>query len=94
MTAVAVCFLKGTRIWTPDGESGVEDLRINDLVVTSSGETKPVQWIWARRHERQSRQKWAEEIAPIRVARSALGPKHPIAIFTYRDITAFIWMEY
>src|SRR6516165_8619873 len=77
MTAVAVCFLKGTRIWTPDGESGVEDLRINDLVVTSSGEAKPIQWVWRRRFERQSGQKWDENIVPIRVARSALGPNTP-----------------
>ncbi len=77
MAAVPVCFLKGTRIWTPDGESGVEDLRINDLVVTSSGEAKPIQWVWKRRLERLSGQEWAEEIAPIRVARSALGPNTP-----------------
>ena len=77
MAAVPVCFLKGTRIWTPDGESGVEDLRINDLVVTSSGEAKPIQWVWKRRLERLSGQEWAEEISPIRVARSALGPNTP-----------------
>jgi hypothetical protein len=77
MTAAVICFLKGTRIWTPDGESGVEDLRINDLVVTSSGEAKPIQWVWRRRFERQPGQEWAEEIAPVRVARSALGPNNP-----------------
>ena len=77
MVAAVVCFLKGTRIWTPDGESGVEDLRINDLVVTASGEARPIQWAWRRRFERQPGQKWAEEIAPIRVARSALGPNTP-----------------
>src|SRR4029079_3450700 len=71
------CFLKGTQIWTPDGERRVEDLRINDLVVTSSGEAKPIKWVWGRRFERQSGQKWAEVIAPIRVAPSALGPNIP-----------------
>ena len=71
------CFLRGTQVWTPSGESKVEDLRINDLVVTSSGEAKPIQWVWRRRFERQSGQEWAEEIAPIRVAQSALGPNTP-----------------
>jgi hypothetical protein len=73
----AACFLKGTRIWTPSGETRVEDLRINDLVITASGEAKPIQWVWARRFERQPAQEWADEIAPVRVARSALGPNTP-----------------
>jgi hypothetical protein len=77
MSQTPVCFLRGTRIWSPRGESRVEDLRINDLVVTSSGEAKPIQWVWRRRFERQCGQKWAEEIAPIRVAQSALGPNTP-----------------
>ena len=71
------CFLRGTQIWTPSGERRVEDLRLNDLVVTSSGEAKPIEWVWRRRFERQSGQKWAEELAPIRVVRSALGPNTP-----------------
>jgi hypothetical protein len=71
------CFLKGTRVWTPDGERGVEELGVNDLVVTSSGEAKPIRWAWKRRFERHPGQEWAEEIAPIRVVRSALGPNTP-----------------
>jgi hypothetical protein len=71
------CFLRGTQVWTPSGESGVEDLRVNDLVVTSSGEAKPIQWVWRRRFERQAGQEWAEEIIPIRVKQSALGPNTP-----------------
>ena len=71
------CFLRGTQIWTLDGERKVEDLRINDLVVTSSGEAKPVQWMWGRRFERLPGQKWGEELVPIRVARSAIGPNTP-----------------
>jgi hypothetical protein len=74
---VIICFLKGTRIWTSHGERKVEDLRINDLVVTSSGEAKPIKWISKRRYERECDQAWAEEIAPIRVARSALAPNTP-----------------
>ena len=77
MTAAPICFLRGTRIWTPSGETRVEDLRINDLVVTSSGEAEPAQWVWGRRFERLPGQKWGEEVVPIRVARSALGPNTP-----------------
>ncbi len=77
MTVAAICFLKGTRIWTPHGERRVEDLRINDLVVTSSGEAKPIQWVGRLHYERQCGQKWAKGIPPIRVARSALGPNTP-----------------
>ena len=40
-----VCFLAGTRIATPGGESAIEDLTIGDLVVTSDGRTAPVRWI-------------------------------------------------
>jgi hypothetical protein len=72
-----VCFLRGTQIWTPDGEKRVEDLRISELVVTSSGEAKPIQWVWAERCERERGQKWDEGTTPIRVAQSALGPNTP-----------------
>ena len=75
--SVATCFLRGTQIWTPSGERTIEDLQVNDLVVTSSGEAKPIQWVWRRRFERQPGQEWAEKIVPIRVKRSALGPNTP-----------------
>lgn len=74
---VATCFLRGTQIWTPSGERTIEDLQVNDLVVTSSGEAKPIQWVWRRRFERQPGQEWAEKIVSIRVKRSALGPNTP-----------------
>jgi Hint domain len=77
MGGPVVCFLRGTQIWTPSGERVVEDLRVSDLVVTSSGEAKPIQWVWQRRFERQCGEKWAEEVVPIRVAQSALGPNTP-----------------
>jgi len=67
----AVCFLKGTRIWTPNGEIRVEDLRMNDHVVTISGGAKPIKWIGRLRFRS------TEENAPIRVAQSALGPNNP-----------------
>src|SRR6516164_2889850 len=69
--SVVVCFSKGTRIWTPNGETKVEDLRIKDRVVTFSGEAKPIKFIG------RQRVRWTKENAPIRVAQSALGPNNP-----------------
>ena len=73
MIAVVSCFLKGTLIWTPSGETRIEDLRVNDVVVTASGGATSIQWVWRRRLEREPAQKWDQKIVPIRVARSALG---------------------
>jgi hypothetical protein len=77
MPPVAVCFLKGTLIWTPSGETRIEDLRVNDVIVTASGGATSIQWVWRRLFEREPGQKWDQKIVPIRVARSALGPNTP-----------------
>jgi hypothetical protein len=77
MANVVTCFLKGTLIWTPSGETRVEDLRVNDLVVTSLGGATSIQWVWRRCFEREPGQKWDQKIVPIRVGRSALGPNNP-----------------
>jgi len=77
MTPPAVCFLKGTLIWTPSGETRIEDLGVNDVVVTARGESASIKWVWRRRFEREPGQKWDQKIVPVRVARSALGPNTP-----------------
>jgi hypothetical protein len=77
MTPAPVCFLKGTLIWTPSGETRIESLGVNDLVVTASGGATSIQWVWRRRFEREPGQKWDQKIVPVRVARSALGPNTP-----------------
>jgi hypothetical protein len=40
-----VCFLAGTMIATPEGETPVEALAIGDLVLTADGRAAPVRWV-------------------------------------------------
>jgi hypothetical protein len=71
------CFLRGTRIRTPDGERKIEDLRIGDLVVVRSGEAKSVRWVARRRYRRTEGARWPEHITPVEIASGALGPNMP-----------------
>ena len=41
----ALCFCAGTSIATPSGEVPVERLAVGDLVLTHSGEARPIVWI-------------------------------------------------
>ncbi len=43
--AQAICFLAGTRIATPKGETEIERLAAGDLVVTHRGEARRIVWI-------------------------------------------------
>jgi Hint domain len=76
-TTPGQCFVRGTRIRTPDGQRKIEDLKIGDLVLTKSGEAKPVRWVARRRYRKAPGTKWVEYVAPIRVARSALADNVP-----------------
>ena len=76
MTFVPICYLRGTRIRTPEGERRIEDLKIGDLVVTSSGESKPIKWIGHQRFERKS-ERWPADFEPIRISRFALDERTP-----------------
>jgi hypothetical protein len=74
------CFLKGTRIRTADGDRKIEDLAVGDLLPTVFGGVSPIQWIGRYRFKRSDPTKaWVNDVLPIRVARSALGPDVPHA---------------
>ncbi len=76
MTAVAVCYLRGTRIRTPAGECRIEDLRIGDPVITLSGECKPIKWIGRQRFKKNS-ERWPSDFEPVRISRFALDERTP-----------------
>jgi hypothetical protein len=69
------CFLRGTRILTPDGEIPVEELTIGALVETLNGPL-PVKWIGHRSFTKGS-PSWHWSVAPVRIARAALSDQYP-----------------
>ncbi|MCX7383882.1 MAG: Hint domain-containing protein [Alphaproteobacteria bacterium] len=66
------CFLRGTRIATPDGEVAIEDVRIGDHVVTRFGGVRQVKWVgrqrFAGRFLAEESDRW-----PVWIAAGALG---------------------
>jgi hypothetical protein len=71
----ALCFLTGTRIATPSGETPVECLSAGDLVLTASGAVRPITWagvgqVLAARGRRTA-------ATPVIVHKGALGPNVP-----------------
>lgn len=69
-----ICFMPGTMIATPGGETAIEDLAIGDLMTTADGRAMPVRWIG-----RQTVSvRFADELRlPIRVKAGALGEGVP-----------------
>lgn len=72
----AMCFLRGTAIRTPAGETRIEDLEIGDLVETLRGQAMPVKWIGRRLYKR-SGPSWNDRVAPVRIARHAIDAATP-----------------
>lgn len=71
------CFLAGTRIRSGTGDVGIEELRAGDMVATASGELRVVKHIHAWEASRPAGRDWGRDVAPIKVARSALAPNLP-----------------
>ena len=70
-TQIAVCFLTGTSIMTPEGERPVEELGPGDKVRTQDGRTVSVKWIG--RQTVMTRFGPAERLMPVRFAAGSLG---------------------
>lgn len=70
-----VCFLKGTRVATPSGETPIEQLQIGDEVCTLDGIRK-LKWIGYDRF--RASDKVVEGLTPIKVSRFALDDTTPI----------------
>ena len=70
------CFAAGTLISTPRGDVPVETLKVGDLVVTASGEMRPVKWMGHRDVNFRLTPK-AGPGQPIRIATDAFGPSRP-----------------
>lgn len=74
------CFLRGTTIRTAEGDRRVEELAVGDVLPTIFGGMQPIQWIGRYRFKKTDPTKaWVKDVAPVRVARSALGPDVPHA---------------
>lgn len=74
-TLTVICFMPGTMIATPDGEAAVETLQPGDLVLTSTGEIKPINWIGRQTVSKR----FADPLRsyPIRVRAGALDDNAP-----------------
>ena len=77
MVQVVVCYLRGTNIRTKKTGRRVEDLQIGDLVLTLSGESKPIKWIGRQRFEKNAGSPWPKSLLPVRVSRFALDEHTP-----------------
>ncbi len=68
----AVCYARGTRIMTPDGEVPIEQLQPGQAVVTASGETAPVVWVGNRSVD-LTRHPEPHLAQPVRIKAGAFG---------------------
>jgi hypothetical protein len=72
---IAICFMAGAMIRTPDGEAAVETLKRGDLVLTAEGAAKPVAWLGRQTISAL----FADPVRnwPVRVRAGAMGENVP-----------------
>ncbi len=71
-----ICFTPGTLITTPRGAIPVEQLRVNDLVITADNGLQAIRWIGKKRIT-GARLKAFPKLRPIRIRKDAFGPGTP-----------------
>ena len=76
-TACTRCFLPGTRIKIPGGETNIEELRIGDNVLAASGEVKPIKFIGRAKVSRERAGPWKKGEGPVKISRFAIDGKAP-----------------
>lgn len=89
------CFTEGTLIETAKGPRAIEDIGLNDLVKTVSGEFVPVVW-----RDQSTIENCPEELRPIEIKAGALGdhdalrlsPQHRVLVGPRRRFASARWL--
>ncbi|MFD2741133.1 Hint domain-containing protein [Sulfitobacter aestuarii] len=69
-----VCFVRGTRIATAEGEVAIEDLQVGDLIQTVDHGLQPIRWIAG------SRVRGVSHLAPVLIRAGALGNRRDLLV--------------
>lgn len=73
-TTLFLCYLRGTRIATPEGERPVEDLRAGDAVITQKTGVQNIRWIGEQHFHNPAPDRTRD---PVRIKTGALGDGVP-----------------
>jgi hypothetical protein len=76
LSVTVACFTAGTRILTPHGEVPVESLAVGEIVLTASGEERPIRWI-GRREIDCARYAVPGQVQPVCIRAGAFGAERP-----------------
>jgi hypothetical protein len=71
-----ICFTPGTTIATPRGSVLVEDLKVDDLVITADNGLQAIRWV-GRKRITGARLMAFPKLRPIRIRKDAFGPGTP-----------------
>lgn len=75
--AAIVCYASGTRFRTINGDVAVEDLAVGDMVVTASGEQRPIRWLGHRSIDCRTYPN-PDDVMPVRVSAHAFAENCPM----------------